>query len=70
MLAKAVFDNNGETSEELSFQRGDVLNVIQINPNGLDGWWLCSLNGHVGIAPGNRLKQVLGRCSVLFSNCM
>ena len=61
MLAKAAFDNAGETAEELSFRRGDVLNVLQIDPNGLEGWWLCSLKGVIGIAPGNRLKQITGR---------
>lgn len=59
-LAKALFDNIAETPDELAFRRGDVLNVLEQNPNGLSGWWLCSLKGKKGICPGNRLKIVAG----------
>ena len=60
MLARAKYSNDAETDDELSFRQGDVLNVIQVDFNGLEGWWLCSLRGKTGIAPGNRLEAVKG----------
>ncbi|CAL1545758.1 unnamed protein product [Lymnaea stagnalis] len=59
-LAKALYDNIAETPDELAFRRGDVLTVVEQDTNGLDGWWLCSLRGKHGIAPGNRLKILSG----------
>ena len=29
--------------------------------DGLIGWWLCSLHGRQGIAPGNRLQEIKRR---------
>ncbi|XP_076449839.1 enhancer of filamentation 1-like isoform X2 [Babylonia areolata] len=59
-LAKALYDNIAETPDELAFRRGDVLTVVEQDTAGLDGWWLCSLRGRQGIAPGNRLKILSG----------
>nr|XP_039248770.1 enhancer of filamentation 1-like [Styela clava] len=56
ILAKALYDNLAETEDELNFHRGDIVTVIEQNTAGIDGWWLCSLNGRKGIAPGNRLR--------------
>lgn len=49
-----------ESPEELAFRKGDILTVIEQNTGGLEGWWLCSLHGRQGIAPGNRLKLLIG----------
>ncbi|CAL8299073.1 unnamed protein product [Lota lota] len=59
-MAKALFDNVPESPEELAFRKGDILSVIEQNTGGLEGWWLCSLHGRQGIAPGNRLKLLIG----------
>ncbi|KAG8442382.1 hypothetical protein GDO86_011250 [Hymenochirus boettgeri] len=59
-MAKALYDNVPECAEELSFRKGDILTVIEQNTGGLQGWWLCSLHGRQGIAPGNRLKLLIG----------
>ncbi|XP_062926025.1 enhancer of filamentation 1 isoform X1 [Mobula hypostoma] len=59
-MAKALYDNAPESPEELSFRKGDILTVIEQNTGGLEGWWLCSLHGRQGIAPGNRLKLLVG----------
>lgn len=59
-MAKALYDNIPESAEELLFRKGDVLTVIEQNTGGLEGWWLCSLHGRQGIAPGNRLKLMVG----------
>lgn len=58
ILAKAVYDNIAESADELEFHRGDIVTVIEQNTAGLEGWWLCSLNGRQGIAPGNRLRII------------
>ncbi|CAH1779460.1 unnamed protein product [Owenia fusiformis] len=59
-LAKALYDNNGDSPDELDFRKGDVLTVLEQNTASLEGWWLCSLKGKQGIAPGNRLKLLAG----------
>lgn len=59
-MAKALYDNVPESPEELAFRKGDILTVIEQNTGGLEGWWLCSLHGRQGIAPGNRLKLLIG----------
>ena len=59
-LAKAVYDNVAETPDELAFRRGEVLTVIEQEPNSLEGWWLCSLRGKRGIVPANRLQALAG----------
>ncbi|XP_077446706.1 enhancer of filamentation 1 [Stigmatopora argus] len=60
-MAKALYDNMPESPEELAFRKGDILTVIEQNTGGLEGWWLCSLHGRQGIAPGNRLKLLIGK---------
>ncbi|KAL5022404.1 hypothetical protein ScPMuIL_001559 [Solemya velum] len=59
-LAKATYDNIAESPDEIAFRRGDVVTVIEQDTSGLEGWWLCSLRGKTGIAPGNRLKLLSG----------
>ncbi|XP_023215011.1 breast cancer anti-estrogen resistance protein 1-like isoform X1 [Centruroides sculpturatus] len=59
-LAKALYDNAAEAPDELAFRKNDILTVLEQNPNGLEGWWLCSLRGRQGIAPGNRLRLLPG----------
>lgn len=60
LLAKALFDNIAESPDELAFKRGDVITILEQETGGLEGWWLCSLRGKQGIAPGNRLKIITG----------
>lgn len=45
MYAKALYDNVADTPDELTFKRGEILNVIEQDTDGLTGWWLCSLRG-------------------------
>ncbi|VEL18837.1 unnamed protein product [Protopolystoma xenopodis] len=58
-LARAMYDNVSEMPQELSFSRGDLLVVLERDPIGYEGWWICNHRGRVGIAPGNRL-DILG----------
>lgn len=45
MYAKALYDNVADTPDELTFKRGEILNVIEQDTDGLTGWWLCSVRG-------------------------
>ena len=58
LLAKAAYDNIADAPDELTFRKGDIITVLEKDVDGLDGWWLCSLHGRHGIAPGNRLKEI------------
>ncbi|NXU08083.1 CASS4 protein, partial [Pardalotus punctatus] len=55
-LAKALYDNKAECSDELAFRRGDILTVLEQHVAGSEGWWRCSLHGRHGLAPANRLQ--------------
>ncbi|CAH1398721.1 unnamed protein product [Nezara viridula] len=54
--AVALYDNTAESADELSFKSGDILNIVQQDSQGLEGWWICSLRGKQGICPSNRLR--------------
>ncbi|XP_066444279.1 cas scaffolding protein family member 4 isoform X2 [Eleutherodactylus coqui] len=56
MLAKALYDNKAECSDELAFRKGDILTVLDQNIFGSEGWWRCYLHGRQGLAPANRLQ--------------
>nr|XP_033818681.1 cas scaffolding protein family member 4 isoform X2 [Geotrypetes seraphini] len=56
VLAKALYDNKAESSDELTFRRGDILMVLEQSILGSEGWWKCSLLGRKGLAPANRLQ--------------
>lgn len=58
VLAKALYDNIADNEDELTFRKGDVITVLEKDIDGLFGWWLCSLHGRQGIAPGNRLTEI------------
>ncbi|NWW46171.1 CASS4 protein, partial [Pedionomus torquatus] len=64
ILAKALYDNKAECSDELAFRKGDILTVLDQNIIGSDGWWKCSLHGRQGLAPANRL-QLLTACQAI-----
>ncbi|XP_075427726.1 cas scaffolding protein family member 4 isoform X2 [Ascaphus truei] len=57
MLAKALYDNKAECSDELAFRKGDILTVLEQNIYGSEGWWRCYLHGRQGLAPANRLQM-------------
>ncbi|NXS95253.1 CASS4 protein, partial [Jacana jacana] len=65
ILAKALYDNKAECSDELAFRKGDILTVLDQNVIGSDGWWKCSLHGRQGLAPANRLQLLAASQAVL-----
>ena len=56
MFAIALYDNEAESEDELNFKKDDILEVIELDFEGLEGWWYCKLNNKTGLAAGNRLK--------------
>ncbi|KAF6284150.1 Cas scaffold protein family member 4 [Rhinolophus ferrumequinum] len=56
LLARALYDNRADCSEELAFSRGDILTILEQNVPESEGWWKCLLHGRQGLAPANRLQ--------------
>ncbi|NXY48387.1 CASS4 protein, partial [Ceuthmochares aereus] len=67
-LAKALYDNKAECSDELAFRKGDILTVLDQNVLGSEGWWKCSLHGRQGLAPANRLQLLTASPAALLSS--
>ncbi|XP_045384826.1 cas scaffolding protein family member 4 isoform X2 [Lemur catta] len=56
LLARALYDNCPDCSDELAFCRGDILTILEQNVPESEGWWKCLLHGRQGLAPANRLQ--------------
>ncbi|XP_052040388.1 cas scaffolding protein family member 4 isoform X2 [Apodemus sylvaticus] len=56
LLARALYDNHPDCSDELAFSRGDILTIVEQNVPESEGWWKCVLHGRQGLAPANRLQ--------------
>nr|XP_034350614.1 cas scaffolding protein family member 4 [Arvicanthis niloticus] len=56
LLARALYDNRPDCSDELAFSRGDILTIVEQNVPESEGWWQCLLHGRRGLAPANRLQ--------------
>ncbi len=52
-VAKGAYAAKGPS--QLSFAKGDTLQVIEQKPS---GWWICQLNSKQGLAPGTWLRLV------------
>ncbi|KAM3722122.1 Enhancer of filamentation [Dirofilaria immitis] len=64
-VAQAIYDNQAEWPDELAFERGEILRVLNERPcanSGVGintGWWCCiNKNGRRGIVPANRLRML------------
>lgn len=50
--ARALFDYQGQNSEELSFEEGAIINILRKDDGEVDdGWWEGELDGHIGVFP-------------------
>uniref|UniRef100_A0A3Q0RZ38 Src kinase-associated phosphoprotein 1 n=1 Tax=Amphilophus citrinellus TaxID=61819 RepID=A0A3Q0RZ38_AMPCI len=52
---QGLWDCQGDESDELTFQRGDLIYIISKEYN-IHGWWVGELNGTVGIVPKDFLQ--------------
>ncbi len=59
-FAFALYENQAESEDELTFRKNDILQILQRDYLGMEGWWLCSLTrtGFTGLAAGNRLRPI------------
>jgi peroxin-13 len=65
-FARALFDYHGQSPDELSFKKGDLVAVLSKNPDPVSGqpgaWWQGKLrHGAVGLFPSNYVQLVAGR---------
>uniref|UniRef100_A0A3Q4NA50 Src kinase-associated phosphoprotein 1 n=2 Tax=Pseudocrenilabrinae TaxID=318546 RepID=A0A3Q4NA50_NEOBR len=52
---QGLWDCQGDESDELTFERGDLIYIISKEYN-IHGWWVGELNGTVGIVPKDFLQ--------------
>lgn len=59
-LAVALYENEAESDDELTFKKSDLFEVLQQDYLEMKGWWLCKLirTDKIGLAAGNRLKII------------
>lgn len=57
VLVKARFNFQQTNEDELSFNKGDI---IQVTRQEEGGWWEGSVNGKTGWFPSNYVKEIKG----------
>jgi len=55
LKAKALFDYEAATPDELTFKAGDIMR-IEVKDSG--GWWQAELNGKKGWIPANYVEEL------------
>ena len=65
ITVKALFGYQANNSEELSFNTGDVLSVLDKSE---EGWWMAELNGHQGWIPATYVEDMGTCCFLLMSS--
>ncbi|OBA29051.1 DUF500-domain-containing protein [Hanseniaspora valbyensis NRRL Y-1626] len=55
--ARALFTFDGEEEGDLSFRKGDTINIIKKSESSND-WWTGELNGQEGIFPANYVQMI------------
>lgn len=53
--ARALYDYDATTEDELTFREGDVITILQKDPA---GWWEGELNGQKGWVPANYVQAI------------
>lgn len=57
--AKAIYEYEGCTDEEISFPEGAIIRIITKDDNGVDdGWWKGELNGLIGVFPALVVEEI------------
>jgi len=55
MEARAMYDFRAQQEDELSFQRNDILKILQTDED--ENWYRAELNGQIGYVPKNRVQR-------------
>lgn len=64
--AKAIYEYEGCTDEEISFPEGAIIRIITKNDNGVDdGWWKGEINGSVGVFPALVVEEITSEDKLL-----
>ena len=51
----ALYDYDARDTDELTFQAGDILELVQEDTS---GWWTCMFKGKKGFCPGNYVQKI------------
>lgn len=58
--ARALYDYEAQTHEELSFLEGALIKIVRKDDNGVDdGYWEGELNGRRGVFPSLVVEEIL-----------
>ncbi|XP_051782298.1 rho guanine nucleotide exchange factor 7b isoform X1 [Erpetoichthys calabaricus] len=57
LVVKARFNFQQTNEDELSFSKGDIINVTRVEEG---GWWEGTINGKTGWFPSNYVKEIKG----------
>ncbi|XP_072256708.1 F-BAR and double SH3 domains protein 1 isoform X2 [Pyxicephalus adspersus] len=58
-LARALYDYEGQSEEELSFPEGSIIQIIRKEEEGIDdGFWMGEFNGRVGVFPSLVVEEL------------
>ena len=58
--ARALYDYEAQTQEELSFLEGALIKIVRKDDNGVDdGYWEGELNGRCGVFPSLVVEEIL-----------
>ncbi|XP_053405071.1 CD2-associated protein-like [Mercenaria mercenaria] len=53
---KCLYAYDNQNTDELSFYKGDIIEIITEDPA---GWWYCRLRGKEGLFPANCVEKIL-----------
>ncbi|XP_044130524.1 F-BAR and double SH3 domains protein 1-like [Bufo gargarizans] len=60
-LARALYDYEGQSEEELTFPEGAIIQIIRRDEGGVDdGFWKGEFNGRVGVFPSLVVEELTG----------
>ncbi|XP_060693364.1 F-BAR and double SH3 domains protein 2-like [Hemiscyllium ocellatum] len=60
-LARALYDYEGQSAEELCFPEGGLIKVLHTDQRGVDdGFWEGEFNGHIGVFPSLLVELLSG----------
>ncbi|KAM4678312.1 F-BAR and double SH3 domains protein 1 [Discoglossus pictus] len=60
-LARALYDYEGQSKEELTFPEGAIIQIIRKEEGGVDdGFWKGEFNGRIGVFPSLVVEELMG----------